>query len=1250
MSSYCDKLQERIAQEGKEMLVRDQAAQDHVAGCDSCFAFLEALGAVESDLQNIPLHNAPEELLTRVREKVLSEAAVVEESAAARFRYSAAAAISTIRRFGQKISSLAEMNNILLRPGVRVALVVFFILGIAVYVRLSHLTRSGSSASFILIQGTFGALVMVVALVLAVISFFRASVEKTGYRRFAPAGVFLSVAMLAFVLRSMTSTFFGVDYKNEYLMDSPVMNYNSALPQKQYAGESSPSFPAPASKPSGNEEVSAGSSKGNYHTRATGGGFNYDDADIPLSNGSNVGKTGMKTRDIPKILLKKGTHPAGEGQDGRSAGADEGYADLVTAFRQDLDSGKKKLDSTETELREAKKELSDYKERSTKVLETVVDKYEQLSREVDSLAGAVRQDSQDTPMPVAKEPEGEDNLESLFPEPPLTTPPPPLEQEQSTVNSLLQNMKESLQAQTQPSADRGKTTDPARSAKPGDSRDGRKDQKSITVALLTGVSAPVDGIPVAVLAGKSEAQLPGFSNLPQGSTDESTLAEKAKDMPVGLISPGDSAQVELLTDINLPIPAFSYPVALKINGPILGRYGRQTEYQDAKLLGEAFGPDPAEEKLMIRLSKLIFTRPDGGQTILDVNGWITAPGGDRQIPGTKTGNISRAAVQSAAMNTLQLLDPAHKNRELAESVRQISEGNAGDDAIRGLAVSAGSRLQAVFSTRAEVLARYREDLEQAEKAGWKLTQNSARQFVDAQRMLDGLTFKEAAGYWANTYVPGDAGLRKLHTDLLTRDRSYVEASVAKPLKLHQAVRQNSQPFDEPRDASLAVYLHADRRGIQDRSRMLVQVGIKGINRSSGSRPAMNIGMVLDLRGTLPEESAARIRELVFGLNKAKDIGDRFYLIAAGKPAAAVVEPQNFTHGYLTVSLPPLFKDNQDTAPKLSLAEAAALAVSKVRETDNPNAPLGSSEVILVTSQGLSSELSALEALAHESAVSGIPLSVIGVGKEADLEQLNRISLAGQGTRRVLGEGKDAAALIRRELSAVSRIVARAVRLRIRLAPGVKLVDMIGSYRLDQNRAEQVRQAEKSIDRRIAKNLGIEADRGEDEEGMQIVIPAFYAGDAHVILLDVVAPGPGPIADVRARYKDLVFLKNGVSSSTLSLDRSEVLPGPLEQNVLKNLLALRLSTTLETVAAAVATGHEVRAAQITKDYQNLLLGMREYQATFLRDLDIKNDIDVLGEYLEVINAHATQPVAQREYLADSLNLASKLKVLPKPPED
>jgi hypothetical protein len=311
------------------------------------------------------------------------------------------------------------------------------------------------------------------------------------------------------------------------------------------------------------------------------------------------------------------------------------------------------------------------------------------------------------------------------------------------------------------------------------------------------------------------------------------------------------------------------------------------------------------------------------------------------------------------------------------------------------------------------------------------TVSPSRRFLEERAEVDGLEFLEPRGYWANTYVPGDRELRELQLRLAGWDRS----SLGDP-SLHDRSRRVTRPYDPPVDAALAVYLRADRRGITARERMLVEVGLKGTARRTGRRPAMNVGIVLDLRGEL---------------------------------------------------------------------------------------------------------------------------------------ELDRLVLSGQGNRRLLHTAADARGLVDRELAAAGRTVARVIRLNIRLAPGVQLVDVVGSTRLDEQRAQLVRDAETSIDRRMAVNFGIIADRGLDEDGLQVVIPAFYAEDAHAVLLDVVVPGPGPVVEVSARYKDLVNLRNGSARAQLSLGRDASAAGPLETAVLKGLLAHRLGKTLESAGAELSGG-------------------------------------------------------------------------------
>jgi Ca-activated chloride channel family protein len=340
----------------------------------------------------------------------------------------------------------------------------------------------------------------------------------------------------------------------------------------------------------------------------------------------------------------------------------------------------------------------------------------------------------------------------------------------------------------------------------------------------------------------------------------------------------------------------------------------------------------------------------------------------------------------------------------------------------------------------------------------------------------------------------------------------------------------------------------------------------------------------------------------------------------------------------------LFGASRDTASAvIDLQQALAMATESVRQGDDPSAILGSSLVVLVTGASLAGELPALERIAHRNAVSGVPLSVVSLAARDDLTHIDRLVAAGQGNRRVLDRAQDADALVDRELHAASRAVARALRLRIRLAPGVKLIDVLGSRRLGEPQAQRVREAEQSIDKRLARNLGIQADRGEDEEGIQIVIPNFYAGDTHVVLLDVIAENPGAIAEVTLRYKDVAYLRNGVARASLTVGGGPRASGPLERNVLKNLVAWEFARQARQVGRFLAAGDPQRARSRLATLRELIHGLRLEVAGWSSDLDLAADETMLAEYLTILDSPAIRDAAQRRYLAESLRYAAFRKL-------
>jgi hypothetical protein len=79
-----------------------------------------------------------------------------------------------------------------------------------------------------------------------------------------------------------------------------------------------------------------------------------------------------------------------------------------------------------------------------------------------------------------------------------------------------------------------------------------------------------------------------------------------------------------------------------------------------------------------------------------------------------------------------------------------------------------------------------------------------------------------------------------------------------------------------------------------------------------------------------------------------------------------------------------------------------------------------------------------------------------------------------------------------------------------------------------------------MDHHLSKTMGIKSDRGLDDDGLQVIIPAFYGGDRHVISMVLWVERPGEVAEVSLKYKDLVKMSN-TTDSTAALIPAQPLP-------------------------------------------------------------------------------------------------------------
>lgn len=209
-------------------------------------------------------------------------------------------------------------------------------------------------------------------------------------------------------------------------------------------------------------------------------------------------------------------------------GAEESYKDLIESFKNDIESQKTKQDEMIAVMKRSNQDFNEHKKEVSGVIETLVDRYENLAREMDSVIAA-SQNKNEQPA-YAGGPKGGDEAGSGFEtlgEDPAPVPPPPEAPKPTRVSVIV----------------------------PGD---------SVDVQLLTGVNAPVDGTPYPVVF-----KLNGPITGPDGATlplGEARLVAAAQGSEV------DSRALFRLSSLSLRHPNGRRSV-VKVDGWVVGEDG-----------------------------------------------------------------------------------------------------------------------------------------------------------------------------------------------------------------------------------------------------------------------------------------------------------------------------------------------------------------------------------------------------------------------------------------------------------------------------------------------------------------------------------------------------------------------------------------------------------------------------------------------------------------------------------------------------
>ncbi|PIE18667.1 MAG: hypothetical protein CSA66_04210 [Proteobacteria bacterium] len=421
------------------------------------------------------------------------------------------------------------------------------------------------------------------------------------------------------------------------------------------------------------------------------------------------------------------------------------------------------------------------------------------------------------------------------------------------------------------------------------------------------------------------------------------------------------------------------------------------------------------------------------------------------------------------------------------------------------------------------------------------------------------TFLPRVFYFENTYLGGAAAYRER---LRRLDESLSEDE--RPYHLAHGYRQ---AFDPPARAGLSVSADVDAPYYDGPRRTFLQVGLQGSPRHGWRRPPLDVMIVVDRRAFAQDGDA--VIEVIVAALRQLGAADRLGIVVAGQapttfmPLSRIERARSFLATRLDGLKAPLSAPAD--ALEAAMGKAGALLAAAA---DDPSLVPGSQTLLLVTAGDDAASVAGAARAAHALTTQGAVTSVLSLYDGGERGGWWQVANAGYGNYHAQGGDESVGAVIAEELASLARVVARLVRVNVRLGKHARAVRVLGTRVLDAEEVARVKAREVAMDKSLSRAMGITSDRGEDDDGMQTVIPYFYGDDSHVILIELWVDGPGAVADVTVRYKDMVNLDNAVARASVRLDARPRPRSPEALLVQRNVEGAKLAEALQRASHRV----------------------------------------------------------------------------------
>ncbi len=389
----------------------------------------------------------------------------------------------------------------------------------------------------------------------------------------------------------------------------------------------------------------------------------------------------------------------------------------------------------------------------------------------------------------------------------------------------------------------------------------------------------------------------------------------------------------------------------------------------------------------------------------------------------------------------------------------------------------------------------------------------------------------------------------------------------------------------------------------------LRVALQSTGEEAQTRPHLSVHLVLDISGSMRGESITQARAAAAALVDKLDPTDDFSFTTFSTSATvrvpdAVVGRRKEDIKHVIEGIEPEGGTNIGEGLARGYEQASA-----------PGIPADAMRVVLLLSDGRANEgitaQQSLSRLALDAFQKGIQTSSFGLGTDYDGALMSSIANEGAGGYYYLKSADQIAPALVTELDKRLDPVATAVEVRVRLKPGVDLLKVYGSRRLDDGESARVRALEVAADRHAEKRDHIKQNRHDEVEGgMRFFIPAFARQDSHALLFKLNAPagsGSRSLGLVELKYKDRVTHKNVVEELPLTLDYADgdaESAATLDASVARTVQGFAAGEALSVASSRIAVGDRAGAASLLMEREAILRHASETlrEPLFLRDAD------------------------------------------------